>query len=218
MGSPRLKNKKIALVVGGQDYWADGTAVTIDNEEAESDVTTFEDALAGGARQHFINLTAIQSTATGSFWRFIHANTGEKVQFKYAPHGNEVPTANEPHFIGTATIGAKPPIGGEAGTESTFEHRMDIDGEPVLDDGSSGEPIITAFGSETASETDRLVIYGMRFTGVTGVTFDSDPATEVIDVSDGVILAEVPELPLGAVSVVVTNAAGNSRPMEITIV
>lgn len=143
MGSTRIKGNKLALQFGspGEDYWADHTSVVLDNEERESDVTTFEDAAkAGDARQWFFTLSAIQSTATGSFWRYLWENTGEVVPFTYAPHGNEEPTENEPHFIGTCKIGPKPSVGGEASAtgEYTFETRLDVETGPTLDTGTAG--------------------------------------------------------------------------------
>lgn len=140
-GSTRIKGNKLALQFGSTDYWADHTSVVLDNEEKDSDVTTFEDAAnAGEQRQWFFELAAIQSTAEESFWRYLWENTGEEVAFTYAPHGNEEPTKDQPHMVGNVKIGPKPSLGGDASAtgEYTFETRLDIIGTPVLDDGTSG--------------------------------------------------------------------------------
>lgn len=131
-GSTRIKGTKLQLKIDATDYWADVTSVTLENEEADGDVTTFEDASLGGAVTYFLNITAIQSTATASFWRMVWENTGDEVAFIYAPHGNATASATEPHFTGTVKIGSKPFIGGEAGTTYTFETRMDIIGVPTM--------------------------------------------------------------------------------------
>lgn len=137
-GSTRIKGNKLALIVGSgasaNNFWCDATAVTLENEEASADVTTFCDAADGGARTFFFNITAIQSTQTDSFWRFAWANTGQSVPFVYAPHGNEEPSTDEPHFTGNVIVGPKPSIGGEAGINSTytFETRWDVDGTPEM--------------------------------------------------------------------------------------
>ncbi|WP_350348016.1 hypothetical protein ABIQ69_15460 [Agromyces sp. G08B096] len=144
MGSPRIRgNKKPVLTLGtpGTDQSADLISYSIENEEADSDVVTFEDAASGGARQFYLRGSATQSTATVSFWRYVWENTGQtEVPYTVAPHGNAAPTANEPHLVGTLTIGPKPTIGGEASTSPTsafsFEFEFKIDGEPVLDDGT----------------------------------------------------------------------------------
>ena len=139
MSSTRMRGNKLALTFGspGQNYWADATSVVLDNEESEDDVLTYEDAAGAGNRQYFFTVSAIQSTDPSSFWSYVWENEGQSVAFTYAPHGNEVATAEKPHFIGTCKIGAKPAIGGEASRTNTytFETRFDIEGAPVLDRG-----------------------------------------------------------------------------------
>lgn len=135
MASPRIKGRQLALIIDGVNYWADQTACVLDNEEGDEDTVTFEDAAAaGGARQYFLSLTALQSTAGDSFWRYCWDNTGEDVPFVYAPHGNAAASATQPHFTGTCTIGPRPAIGGEAGRDVTytFETRFDVIGTPAL--------------------------------------------------------------------------------------
>lgn len=137
-GSTRIKGTKLALTLGtpGMDYWADVTQYLLTNDEADSDVVTFADAAEGGARQYQLTGAAIQSTAADSFWRYVWDNTGETVPFTLAPHGNVEASAAEPHFIGNVTIGAKPAVGGEAGTGAfTFEFEWNVDGVPTLDEG-----------------------------------------------------------------------------------
>jgi hypothetical protein len=135
--STRIKGSALKLTIGTQDYWADITSAVLENEEAGAGVTTFADAQAGGARQFYMTLSAIQSTAVSSFWSYVWANTGAVVSYVYAPHGNETATVSEPHFVGTVKVPAKPSIGGEAGTavEYVFEVRMDCQEEPVLETG-----------------------------------------------------------------------------------
>lgn len=141
MSSTRIKGKALRLTLGSpaEDFWADCTSVFLDNEEADTDVVTFEDAQTpGGARQYFFDIAAIQSTDPDSLWAYIWEQTGESVAFVFAPHGNATPTAAQPHFTGTVKIGPRPGIGGEAGPNNTytFETRWDIEGVPLLDDGS----------------------------------------------------------------------------------
>lgn len=137
-GSARIKGTKLKLTLGtpGLDYWADLTTWKVTNEDADKDVTTFEDAAAGGSKQYKLTGTAIQSTATGSFWRYVWENTGVDAAFTISPNGNEAPTADQPQLIGTLTIGAKPDLGGDAGTGAyTFDFEFNIVGVPTLDEG-----------------------------------------------------------------------------------
>ena len=143
MGSTRIRgNKQPVLTLGspGAEYSADIISWTIENEEADSDVITFEDAASGGSRQFYLRGSAIQSTATTAFWRYVWENSGQaEVPYTIAPHGNAEASEAEPHLVGTLTIGPKPTIGGEASTSTssafTFDFEFEIDGVPTLDEG-----------------------------------------------------------------------------------
>lgn len=140
MGSPRIKgNVKPVLTIGspGSDHSADLLSYRIENEAADSDAITFEDAANGEGRQFFLRGAAIQSLATASFWRYVWENTGQTVvPYTIAPHGNAVASASQPHLVGTLTIGPKPTVGGEASTDPNsafqFDYEFKIDGEPAL--------------------------------------------------------------------------------------
>lgn len=141
MGSTRIRGRQLSLSLGSpaSDYWADTTSVFLRNEEADADVVTFEDAAEpGGARTEFLEIAGIQSTDADSLWTYLWDNAGQDVAFTYAPHGNETPTATEPHFIGTCTLGPRPDVGGEAGRANTytFETRWDVVGKVTKDTGA----------------------------------------------------------------------------------
>lgn len=144
MGSPRIRgNKKPQLTIGtpGADRSADVISWLIENEEADSDVVTFEDAANGGGRQFKLTGSAIQSTESAAFWRYVWENSGEEgVPYTIAPHGNAAPSKDQPHFVGTLSIGPKPQIGGEASASATsaftFDYEFLIDGEPTMDTGA----------------------------------------------------------------------------------
>jgi hypothetical protein len=144
MPNARIKGNVVpVLTLGspGTEYATDLISWTIENEEADADVITFEDAASGGARQFFLRGSAIQSTDTAAFWTYVWENSGDTaVAYTIAPHGNETPSATQPHFVGTLTIGPKPTIGGEASTSSSsafvFDFEFEIDGVPTKDDGA----------------------------------------------------------------------------------
>lgn len=139
--SKGIKGNKLALKLGAddKDYWADLSNVVLSNEDAD-DVLTFYDASQGGVKQWFFEISAISSTDTESFWRYVWENTGEEVAFTYAPHSNEVASEEQPHFIGFVKIPAKPSMGGEASIKGqySFDTRFDLVGEPTLDVGIGG--------------------------------------------------------------------------------
>lgn len=217
-GSTRIKGAALALEFGGTDHWQDITSALFSNEEADGDVTTFADAAAGGARQHFVTITAIQSTQSGSFWNYVWDNTGSTVAYKYAVHGNAVATADQPHLTGTLTIGPKPDLGGDAGASNTytFEVRFDINGEPVKDLGASGVSAITSITPSGQEVGDQVTISGTRFTGATDVKFAAVSATSLIVVSDSTIVAVIPA-GTGVKAVTVITPAGTSAAVNYTV-
>lgn len=130
----RIKGKGALFTLGATDFGPECTSIVLENEDADADVTTFADAAAGGAKQWFFTISAVQSTDATSLWRYLWDNAGDlDVAFVYAPHGNAVVTASLPHYTGTVDLPAKPSIGGDADTTYTFEVRIDVNGEPVLD-------------------------------------------------------------------------------------
>lgn len=140
--STGIRGNALTLSFGSPavDYKCDVTAVTLTNEDADQDVVTFCDAADGTTKQWFLNITAIQSTDADSLWSYIWDHSGDEVAFTYAPHGNAVPTEDQPHFTGMLTVGSKPEIGGEASTSRTnrftFESQWEVSGEPVRDNGA----------------------------------------------------------------------------------
>lgn len=133
----RIKGNKLSLEIDGTDYWAEITAYSLVPEDADDDVVTFKDAAEGADQVEKLNITAVQSTDTASFWRIVWDNVGETVPFKIAPHANEIPTENQPHFTGSVKIPARPTLGGEAGRTNThtFEVEFEVVGSTVLDTG-----------------------------------------------------------------------------------
>ena len=111
----------------------DSTSIVLDNEEGDTDVQTFFDAQAGGGRQWFFTISAVQSLAAGSLHAFLWANAGAAVTYDYGPAGNAAASVAQPHFTGTAVLPSKPRIGGDAGAKTTytFDIRIDCDAEPL---------------------------------------------------------------------------------------
>jgi len=133
--STRIKGTGLYLSIDGTDYYADCVSAVLDNEDAPAAVTTFADAAAGGARQFFFSIEAIQSPDSASLWSKIWDNTGDIVNYIFAPTGTSTPGTNNPVFTGTVKIPVKPAIGGTASTtgEYTFTTRFDCQEEPTID-------------------------------------------------------------------------------------
>ena len=136
--STRIKANALKMTIDGVDYWADFSDVSLQSEDASSDVNTFYDASLGGRRDWFFTVSGVQSTESTSFWMAAWNDAGSEVSFVYAPHGNATASANQPHFTGTLRIPAKGSfvIGGTASADGTFSFdgvRMDVVGDVTLD-------------------------------------------------------------------------------------
>jgi hypothetical protein len=216
-GSTRIIGTALALSFGGTDYWADASSVKLENEDSPADVTTFADAAAGGSKRYYFTISAIQSMQTTSFWRYLWANVGNTVAYRYAPHGNATATADQPHFTGTVKILARPVVGGDAGLETnfSFDVRLDCKQDPTLDAGTDGIPVLSAVPG-TATVGSNIVLTGTKFTGATQVKFATTNATSFVVVSDTTIAAVVPA-GTGVKAITVVNALGTSNALNSTI-
>lgn len=144
MGSTRIRgNKKptLTLATPGVDQAADLISYKIENESADADAVTFEDAEKGEGLDYFLRGSAIQSTASASFWRWCWEHQGETdIAYTLAPHGNAAPSDAEPHFVGTLTVKNPPALGGEASTDPKssfqFDYEFPLDGKPTMDTGA----------------------------------------------------------------------------------
>ncbi|MFD1505261.1 hypothetical protein FE374_09370 [Georgenia yuyongxinii] len=132
MGSTRIKSNRLSFRLGDgeADFWADLSEVVMDADR------TYVPLLAGGYRareEWFFDVSAIQSTAPGSFWTFLFDHAGEMHPFGYAPHGNPIPTVDEPHFTGIVQMPARPSLGGAASPdgEYSFDARLFIISGPL---------------------------------------------------------------------------------------
>lgn len=127
----KYKGKDLSLMFGTEEVNLEATSVVLDNEESDDDATTFAEMADGSARTWFFTINAVSDYGADSFWTFCWDNVGEDVSFTFKPYGNAVASAAQPHFTGTATVVAKPPVGGTAGETFTFETRLDVVGEPT---------------------------------------------------------------------------------------
>lgn len=131
MSSPRIKGTTLSMLVDGVDQWADVTSCVLDGDDVE--VTELPHTTRVKRLRSWFDVEAIQSTAAGSFWTFLYEHQGQDVPFAYAPHGNPLPTEDEPHFTGILTVPPPSRLGGAAGTavEQTFTTRLHIAQGPL---------------------------------------------------------------------------------------
>jgi hypothetical protein len=133
IGNGKYKGTQLSLTVDSVEYKMDCKKVVLDREESEDDFTTFADLAAGGSFQWFFDIEAASDFGTGSLWNYVWSNAGDTdVAFVFKPYGNATPSATQPHFTGTLSVGGKPAVGGEAGEVWSFEVRFDVDGTPSM--------------------------------------------------------------------------------------
>lgn len=127
----RVKANSITITVDAVDHTADLSSIMLQSEEASSDVTTFADATAGGARDFYIEMSGVTSTDATSFFMVCWNNAGDEVPFTL-----ETSSATAGEWAGTLRIPAKGaiPFGGEASADGTFSWsgiRFEVVGTPT---------------------------------------------------------------------------------------
>lgn len=118
MSIPRIKGTGLGFKVEDngivRDFWAQATKVEMRSKAEHLTGWASTPQVFLDSRWQF-EITAIQSTDPESFWTFLYENTNRSVPFSYAPHGNEEPSPEQPHFTGIVLIPPPPALGGEAG-------------------------------------------------------------------------------------------------------
>jgi hypothetical protein len=132
-------NSGLVATFDAAPYDGDVKAMRLTTEDKDDSDLTFLEAASGETKDYSLTVTAIQSTATGSFWRMVWDDPGGEFAVVYGPHGNAVPSAAQPHFTFTAKATGRPEIGKEASlskTRADFEYTFDVTSPIVLDDGA----------------------------------------------------------------------------------
>lgn len=120
---PVIGTRKLVLYVDSTDFTDSVSNVRIVPGEKDSDFMSFEEALAGGAREYKLALTLRQDTSTTSLWYYAWNEAGSDVDVEIWPNGYNggTATATYPKFTGTVTI-TEPDgdfLGGEANKSTT---------------------------------------------------------------------------------------------------
>ena len=146
MARTRMKGKGITFTYDDVSYECDLTAVVLQKDTADTatadSTQTFCDVDSGSASGNVwkMDITAIQS-ADDTPEKALHtliwdlASTGGELDFMFAPMGNEVATANAPHYTGVVLVdkGAYPSVGGDAGENTwTFDYNFVVKNDVVL--------------------------------------------------------------------------------------
>ena len=122
----RIKGKSIVFEVDGTEYAGGVSNVTFSSAVNTLGFGNYEDSL-----DFTCAVTGFQDTAAASFHSFLWDNAGVTVAITYAPHGNAVATAAQPHFTATGYAEVVPALGGAAGEFFTYDLNFILDGKPT---------------------------------------------------------------------------------------
>jgi hypothetical protein len=106
--STRIKATNIIFKIDGTDYACDANMVELTLDDAPGDVQTFCEVRVGG--EWSLQLDGITSGDSASLYRILWDNFGGHAEFIIAPSGNSVPSAEEPHYVGTVVFDQLPPL------------------------------------------------------------------------------------------------------------
>lgn len=127
----------LTLTIGGNEVTAETSKAVITSAASESDLTTFAEAAAGGARDYKLALACVQDLAANSVWSTIWGSSGTSVACVLKPFGNETASESQPHFSFNAIV-SEPDgdfLGGEANSAASgrmaFEVEWAIVGKPT---------------------------------------------------------------------------------------
>lgn len=114
------------------------TSVMLDNEDADADLVTFGDVIAGNDKRWFFTITGLPDYGDGTFWSLLWSTPPfTPLPYFFNPYGGPFATPEKPWFTGFVTVDRKPPVGGDAGMPWTFDARLTCTANPTrVTDGS----------------------------------------------------------------------------------
>lgn len=124
----RVTPRLIALEVETVDRSNEVSKAEITSAAKSSDFTSFAEARSGGGREYALVMTIAQDHASATLWDLIWTGSGTEVDGTYAPYGNAVPSATEPHYDFTAVVGEPDGrmLGAEANSSTTAVATVDV--------------------------------------------------------------------------------------------
>jgi len=122
----RLRGKSIVFTVDNTEFSGGVSNVNFTSEVGELGFGSYEDSLTFKCQ-----VVGYQDFASASLHSKLYDNPGDSIDLKFAPHGNAVATASQPHFTATGYAETLPTIGGAAGEYFTYDLTIILDGKPV---------------------------------------------------------------------------------------
>ncbi len=130
MSATPLGTRTLKATIDGVVRSADVSKCSITSKPADSDFTSFADALAGGKRDYGLKFTCTQDPAdTTSLWYVMWTKAGTDVDIEIVPYGGTVISATNPKLTGTVTV-VEPDgdiLGGDADPSTTARMTLDME-------------------------------------------------------------------------------------------
>jgi hypothetical protein len=122
----RIKGKNIVFKVGTVDFAGSVKSVVFKSAPGEIGFGDYADSL-----DYTCEVTGFQDFAAASLWTTLFAAPGASINLTFAPNGNAVATATQPHFTATGYAESIPDFGGAAGEFFTYDLTIKLDNKPV---------------------------------------------------------------------------------------
>lgn len=113
----RVTPRLITLDIDSTDVSNEVSKAVITSNPSDADFMSFEEARSGGSRDYALEMVIAQDHASGTLWDTIWTGAGTLVTGTYAPYGNAVASASEPHYDFEAKVAE--PDGEFLGAEAT---------------------------------------------------------------------------------------------------
>jgi hypothetical protein len=128
----RIDGRRLSLTFGSVEINCDSTSIVLDNEDADAELVTFGDVVAGNDKRWFFTVSGLPDYGAGSFWSLLWDTPAYvPIPYEFNPYGVDAPTTSTPVFTGEVTVDRKPPIGGEAGARWAFDARLTCTENPT---------------------------------------------------------------------------------------
>jgi hypothetical protein len=127
----RYDGRRLSLTFDDIEIACDSTTVLLDNEDADADLVTFGDVVAGNDKRWFFTVSGLPDYGAGTFWSLLWGTPAyTPIPYVFNPYGVTTPSAAQPTFVGQVTVDRKPPVGGDAGVRWTFDTRLTCTANP----------------------------------------------------------------------------------------
>lgn len=128
----RADGKSLSLTFSTVEVNCVSTSIVLDNEDADAELVTFGDVVAGNDKRWYFVVTGLPDYSPGTWWTLCWETPQyTPLPYLFKPYGNAVASPSQPHFTGSVMVDRKPPVGGDAGSVWSFDTRLSCTANPT---------------------------------------------------------------------------------------